>query len=112
VTGEALGVLVGQQVALGQLHCHRAVVLTGDQLDIRALVGQLLSDRGSYLGRNGSDCVQIGVERGCTRIDAVGWRRGQVLAEQASRRTPRIRHIGLHGHRLSPSGGKIRRPVR
>ena len=62
VTGEALRVLVGEQVALGQLHRQRAVVLAGDQLDIGTLVGQLLGDRGSYVGRHGADRVQAGVE--------------------------------------------------
>ncbi len=46
-TGEnkTLGVLVREQVAHGELRGQGAVVLTGDELQVAALVGQFLDDR-------------------------------------------------------------------
>ena len=60
VVGDALGVLVGQQVAHRALRGQRRVVLAGDQLDVPPLVGQLLDDRPGDLGRNSGHGLEVG----------------------------------------------------
>lgn len=68
VTAGALGVLVGQQVAVGQLHSERAVVLTRDELDVGPLVDQLLQDRVGHRRVHPPHLVEGGVEGDRSRI--------------------------------------------
>ena len=60
VMGDALGVLVGQQVGHGALGRQRRVVLAGDQLDVAPLVGQLLDDRPGHLGGDPGHGLEVG----------------------------------------------------
>ena len=54
----SLGILVREEVALGQLHRKRAVVLAGDHLEVGALVGQLGHDGPRDFGRRPVDALE------------------------------------------------------
>ena len=58
----ALGVLVGQPVAHCQQHGGGREVLTGDQLEVGSLVGQLGQDRVGHFGGDTGDDVERGSE--------------------------------------------------
>jgi hypothetical protein len=79
-----LGVLVGQQVALRQLHRDGAEVLAGDQLQVGPLVAQLLDDRVGDGRRHAGDHVQRGVERGGPGVDLARIGGGKIPAKQAA----------------------------
>ena len=82
---DALGVLVGQQVAHGALHGQRRVVLAGDQLDVAPLVGQLLHDRTGHLGRDPGHALEIGQVRQESGRDPGGVLGLAVAFDQGSR---------------------------
>ncbi len=64
VADRALGVLVGHPLAHRQQHRRRGVVLAGDQLQRRALVGQLTADRAGHVRLDRGDHVEgVGVRR-------------------------------------------------
>ena len=50
VIGDAFGVFVGEQIAHGQLGGQRAIVFTGNHLEISALVGQFGNDTSRNFG--------------------------------------------------------------
>ncbi len=79
--GEPFGVLVGEPVAHGLLGGQGAVVLRGDQLQVAALVGQLLhggaGDGGVHLGH----ALQGGDHRDELGVHAVGGGGGEVGGE-------------------------------
>ena len=52
----AFGILVGEEIALCELYCQRAVVLAGDHLQVAALVLQFGNDG---CGDSRRDCVNL-----------------------------------------------------
>ena len=83
VVRDALGVLVGEQVALGELHGQRGVVLAGDHLQARPLVCELGHDGGGDLRGDARDLLQrrqVGREARVGRRAVLG-ALGQVLCQ-------------------------------
>ena len=84
VSGIPLGVLVGEEIALGELHGERAEILAGDQLEIGALVGELLGDRVGDRGRDRRNGVQRGQEGRRPGVDAGRIGGGKIPGKQAT----------------------------
>ena len=83
VVGVALGVLVGEEVAHGELDGEGGVVLRGDHLEAVRLVVQFCDDGGRDLGRDGADVFErceAGDESG-VQVAAGGGRLGNVVGE-------------------------------
>ena len=62
VAGRAFGVLIAEPVAHREEDGRRGEVLTGDELEVRTLVGELLPDALGDLGEGGADDVEGGAE--------------------------------------------------
>ena len=60
VLGVAFRILVGQEVTHRRLHGQGAVVLARDELEVAALVVQLVHHVGGNLRRDGGDLLQVG----------------------------------------------------
>ena len=75
------GVLAGEEAAHRQLRRQGAVVLAGDQPQVRALVGELRHDRGRGLGRRPGDLHEDGEVGEEARVDVVCSRALQVRVQ-------------------------------
>ena len=60
VIGDPLGVFIGKQIAHRQLRGQRTIILAGNHLEIRTLVGQLAHNIFCHIGRYGGDLFQRG----------------------------------------------------
>ena len=82
VEGVPLGILVGEEVALGKLNCQGRIVLARDHLEIAALVGNLGHYAPGYSGIDRAYALergQVGDERG---VDSAGRSRRQVFRKR------------------------------
>ena len=83
VVGVALGVLIGEEVAHGELDGEGGVVLRGDHLEAVGLVVELCDDGGGDLWRDGPDVFErceAGDEPG-VQVASGGGRLGDVVGE-------------------------------
>ena len=83
VVGVALGVLIGEEVAHGELDGEGGVVLRGDHLEAVGLVVELCDDGGRDLWRDGPDVFErceAGDEPG-VQVASGGGRLGDVVGE-------------------------------
>jgi len=62
VTGRAFGVLIAEPVAHRKEDGRRGEVLAGNQLEVRTLVGELLTDALGDFREGGTDNVESGTE--------------------------------------------------
>jgi hypothetical protein len=92
VAGRAFGVLVAQPVAHRQQHRRAGEVLAGDQLEVTALIRQLLNDGASHRRVDTSDEVQSGGEPRRLQRDVID---GHPESRELGLQQPADSHGGL-----------------